>query len=73
MCPILCTGRLKALADIVLIVIMVGGAYTHYALHDPPEKMIPAVVAGSLLIIRHLLDFRTQQRSKAPPQARKLD
>lgn len=48
-------GRLKAIADLLLIFVMVGALYTHYAQHDPMEKMLPAVVAGFLVFVRHLL------------------
>jgi len=33
---------------------MAGAAYSHYALNDGFEKMMPAIVCGSLLTLRFI-------------------
>jgi len=43
---------MRDVANMVLVVIMVGAAYSHYALNDSVEKMMPAIVCGALLMLR---------------------
>jgi len=43
---------MRDVANMVLIVMMAGAAYSHYALNDSFEKMMPAIVCGSLLMLR---------------------
>jgi len=40
------------MANMVLLAIMVGAAYSHYALNDGFDKMLPAIVCGALLGLR---------------------
>jgi len=46
------TGCIRDAANVVLLTIMAGAAYSHYALHDDTEKMMPAAVCGALLLLR---------------------
>jgi len=43
---------MRDVANMVLIVIMAGAAYSHYALNDSIDKMMPAIVCGGLLMLR---------------------
>lgn len=45
-------GCMRDVANMVLVVMMAGAAYSHYALNDSFEKMIPAIVCGALLTLR---------------------
>lgn len=48
------TGTVKQVANLLLIVVMIGAIYTHYALKDTLDKMTPALVFGLLLICRYI-------------------
>lgn len=56
------SGRLKTLANLVLLVIMLGAIYTHYALHDQFDRMTPGLIFGLLLFTR-LIITRTSSSS----------
>lgn len=43
------------MADFLLFSTMVGAVYTHYALQHPVEKMVPALVAGLLVLLHFVL------------------
>jgi len=55
-------GRIKQLANIVLLMIMLGAVYTHYALHDKFDRMAPGIVF-SLLLITRLIIYRQEKYS----------
>lgn len=44
---------------------MVGAVYTHYALHDPLERMTPGLVFSVLLFIRLMLSRQGTVGEKA--------
>ncbi|CAF0916777.1 unnamed protein product [Rotaria sp. Silwood1] len=52
---ILIPGRLKQLANIVLLVLMLGAVYTHYALHDKLDRMAPEIIICLLLVTRLII------------------
>lgn len=52
-------GRVKAVADHLLLCVVLGGAYTHFALGDPIGAFLPAVIAGILIIMRHAMMYQT--------------
>jgi len=58
----LCEGCIRVLANVVLLVVMIGAAYSHHALGDDFEKTMPAVVCAALLtlllVARKLLHCR---------------
>jgi hypothetical protein len=45
-------GRLKNLANLVLLVIMCGAVYSLIAVGEPFHEMVPAIVCGVLLSAR---------------------
>jgi hypothetical protein len=46
---------MKQLANIILLIIMLGAVYTHYALHDKLDRMAPGVIFSLLLITRLII------------------
>ncbi|CAF3570030.1 unnamed protein product [Rotaria socialis] len=73
---VLIPGRLKQLANLILLVIMMGAVYTHYVLHDKFDRMAPGLVFGLLLLTR-LIIYRQvaqrEQRSSVEKKAPKSD
>ncbi len=61
---VLIPGRLKQLANIVLLIIMLGAVYTHYALHDKFERIAPGLVFSLLLLTRLIIHRQVTQREK---------
>jgi len=61
---VLIPGRLKQLANIVLLTIMLGAVYTHYTLHDKFERMAPGLVFSLLLLTRLIIYRQVTQREK---------
>jgi len=49
-----CEGCVRDVANVLLLVVMGGAAYSHYVLNDDTDKMMPAIVCGSLLTLRLL-------------------
>ena len=45
-------GRLKELANVVLLVVMCGAVYSHIALGDTLPNTTPALVCGLVLLVR---------------------
>jgi len=67
-------------ANIVLLVVMLGAVYSHYALNDDLEKTMPAIVCASLLTLRLLIrksacshDASCQRKSAAGEARTKSD
>jgi hypothetical protein len=58
------SGRLKQLANVVLLVIMLGAVYTHYVLRDKFERMAPGLVFSLLLITRLIIHRQVKQREQ---------
>ncbi|UJR30665.1 hypothetical protein I4U23_018189 [Adineta vaga] len=52
---LLIPGRLKQLANIILLMITLGGIYTHYALHDKFDRMAPGIIFSLLLSTRFII------------------
>lgn len=48
-------GPAKELASIILLGLMGGGFYTHYALKDSFERMAPSLIFGLLVICRLII------------------
>ncbi|CAF0989513.1 unnamed protein product [Rotaria magnacalcarata] len=73
---VLIPGRLKQLANLILLVVMTGAVYTHYVLHDKFDRMAPGLVFGLLLLTR-LIIYRQvaqrEQRSSGEKKAPKSD
>lgn len=61
---VLIPGRLKQLANVILLLIMLGAVYTHYVLHDKFERMAPGLVFSLLLITRLIIHRQVTQREK---------
>jgi len=50
---ILCVvGCVRDVANMLLLLLMIGATYSHYALGDSVDKMVPAIVCGTLLLLR---------------------
>ncbi|CAF3485881.1 unnamed protein product [Rotaria sp. Silwood1] len=64
---ILIPGRLKQLANIVLLVLMLGAVYTHYALHDKLDRMAPEIIICLLLVTRLIIYQQGKITSKFFP------
>jgi len=62
---VLIPGPPKQLANIILLIIMLGAVYTHYALHDKFERMAPGLVFSLLLITRLIIYRQVTQREKS--------
>ncbi|CAF0819545.1 unnamed protein product [Rotaria sordida] len=61
---VLIPGRLKQLANVVLLILMLGAVYTHYILHDKFERMAPGLVFSLLLLTRLIIYRQVVQREK---------
>jgi len=61
---VLIPGRLKQVANVVLLGVMLGAVYTHYVLHDKFERMAPGLVFSLLLITRLIIHRQVSQREK---------
>jgi len=59
---VLIPGRLKQLANVVLLTIMLGAVYTHYILHDKFDRMAPGLVFSLLLLTRLIIHRQVTQR-----------
>jgi uncharacterized membrane protein YphA (DoxX/SURF4 family) len=51
-------GRLKQWANTILLLIMIGAIYTHYALGDQIERMTPGLIFGLCLLLRLIITQR---------------
>ena len=67
----MCAGCLRDVANMMLLVMMGGAAYSHYALNDSLDKMMPAVVCAALLMLRlitrKLVCSRDMSCQRKPP------
>lgn len=48
-------GRLKQLANWVLLMTMFGAIYTHIVLYDKFDRLIPGIVFSFLLVLRLII------------------
>jgi hypothetical protein len=69
---VLIPGRLKDIANFLLIVMMGFSVWTHYTIKDPFEKMAPALVFGSLLVCRLIIAFQVEKRDQLETENRIL-
>ena len=58
-------GRLKQVANLILLFIMFGAVYTHYALRDPWQRIAPGLVFSALLLVRLMISGRGTAGKKA--------
>ncbi|CAF0787669.1 unnamed protein product [Adineta steineri] len=61
---VLIPGRLKQLANVILLMIMLGAVYVHYMLHDKFERIAPGLVFSLLLLTRLIIHRQVTQREK---------
>jgi hypothetical protein len=59
---VLIPGRMKDIANFMLIAMMGLSIWTHYTLKDQFEKMAPSLVFGSLLICRLIIAYQVESR-----------
>ena len=52
---------------------MVGALYTHYALNDKFERIVPVVVFTLLLICRLVISYQVDKRDKLEDQNVKME
>lgn len=57
-------GPLKEIANVLLIIMMVGGFFTHYTLNDRFDRMAPALVFTLLLLCRLLIAYQVSKRER---------
>lgn len=55
-------GKLKVLANLVLLIQMAGAVYTHYALGDDIKHYTGALIFGLLLACRLVIHMQTSAR-----------
>ena len=48
----------------VLLVLLGGALYTHYALNDPFERMAPALIFGLLTICRLIILYQVSRKER---------
>jgi len=61
---VLVPGRLKQLANVILLITMLGAVYTHYTLGDKFERMAPGLAFSLLLLTRLIIHRQVTQREK---------
>jgi len=69
---VLFLGRLKQLANLVLLIIMTGAVYTHFILGDKFERMAPGLVFALLLLTRLIIHRQVTQREKGSSTEKKV-
>ena len=76
----MCEGCIRDVANMLLLLLMVGATYSHYALHDDLEKTMPAAVCAALLLLRLIArkllcacDASCQRKSPATESHTKSD
>lgn len=52
------------MANVILLMIMLGAVYTHYVLHDKFERMAPGLVFSLLLVTRLIIYRQVTHREK---------
>ena len=55
-------GKLKVLANVILLVMMGGAVYTHHALGDDIKHYTGALIFGLLLTCRLVIHMQTSAR-----------
>lgn len=59
---LLLPGLLKKAANIVLLILMLGAAYSHYAVGDRFERMAPALVFTFMLTCRLVVNWQVKRK-----------
>ena len=57
-------GPLKEVASVILLALMLGGTYTHYALKDSFERMAPSLVFALLIVCRLVILKQVNKRER---------
>jgi len=57
-------GRSKQIANIILLILMLGAVYTHYILNDKFERMAPGLVFSLLLLTRLIIHRQVERGEK---------
>ncbi|RNA28299.1 transmembrane 35-like [Brachionus plicatilis] len=57
-------GPLKELASFLLLIVMVGGFYTHFALNDSFERIAPSLIFSLLIICRFIILYQVKRKEK---------
>lgn len=57
-------GPLKEISSAILLLTMVGGFYTHYALKDSFERMAPSLIFSLLIICRLIILYQVHKKEK---------
>ena len=55
---------MKELSSVILLVIMGGGFYTHFALNDSFERMAPSLIFGLLIVCRLIILHQVTNKEK---------
>lgn len=61
---VLVPGRIKQLANVMLLVLVLGAVYTHAALRDKFERMAPSIVFSLMLGCRLVVFYQVQSRER---------
>ena len=62
-------GKVKRCANVVLIVLMIGAALTHYIYDNKVDKCAPAVVMIFMLTCRLIVEYQVNNREKSQAAA----
>lgn len=62
---VLVPGRVKQVANVVLLILMLGALYTHAALQDKFERMAPSIVFTLMLGCRLVVYYQVRRRQLA--------
>nr|CAG4645936.1 EOG090X0IKQ [Lynceus sp. MCZ IZ 141354] len=65
-------GRLKQVANVTLILFMLGAIYTHWILDDKFERVAPALVFFFMLTCRLIVDWQLKYRASKAKVAREV-
>ncbi|CAF0847991.1 unnamed protein product [Brachionus calyciflorus] len=57
-------GPLKELASLILLGILIGGFYTHYALNDSFERMAPSLIFSLLIVCRFIILYQVSKKER---------
>ena len=61
---VLIPGPLKEVASFLLLAVMIGGFYTHYALNDSFERLAPSLIFSLLIICRFIILYQVNRKEK---------
>jgi hypothetical protein len=55
---------LKEIANVVLLFLLGGAVYTHYALKDQFERMVPSLIFSLLILCRFIILYQVNRREQ---------